>query len=88
MPHADLKNDFYERIRNETQQMPETERRLRETVTRLKRTISNQRVEIEELRQTVTNLALASAVLTHEKNTSEMHDSFLDNIVPFCTPTS
>ncbi|WST80147.1 hypothetical protein OG762_40150 [Streptomyces sp. NBC_01136] len=34
--HADLKNEFYERVRNETQQIPETEKRLRETVTKLK----------------------------------------------------
>lgn len=33
--HADLKNEFYERVRTETQQVPEPERRLRETVAKL-----------------------------------------------------
>lgn len=44
--HADLKNEFYERVRNETQQIPETEKRLRETVTKLKKSIAQQRTEI------------------------------------------
>ncbi|GAA1554010.1 hypothetical protein [Streptomyces globosus] len=64
--HADLKNEFYERIRKETRGVPEAEKRLRETVTKLKKTIANQKAEIEELRQLVTNLTLASAVLTQQ----------------------
>lgn len=47
--HVDLKNAFYERVRTETHQVPETEKRLRETVTKLKKTIVNQRAEIEGL---------------------------------------
>ena len=35
--HADLKNEFYERVRNETQQVPESEKRLRETVSSSRR---------------------------------------------------
>ncbi|MFH8939565.1 hypothetical protein [Streptomyces griseosporeus] len=35
--HADLKIEFYERVRNETQQMPEVERRLRDTVIKLRK---------------------------------------------------
>src|SRR5690606_13192611 len=66
--HVDLKNEFYERVRVETHQVSETEKRLRETVTKLKKTIANQRAEIEELRQQVTRLALASAVLTQEED--------------------
>ncbi|MQS04534.1 hypothetical protein, partial [Streptomyces alkaliterrae] len=61
--HADLKNEFYERVRNETQQVPETEKRLRETVGKLKKTAANQKEEIDELRQQVTLLAMAGAVL-------------------------
>ncbi|GAA2293136.1 hypothetical protein SVIO_055490 [Streptomyces violaceusniger] len=34
--HADLKNEFYERVRAETKQLPESERRLRKTVSDLK----------------------------------------------------
>jgi septin family protein len=63
--HADLKNEFYQRVRTETAQEPETETRLRETVTQLKASIASQRAELEELRRLVTNLTLASAVLTH-----------------------
>jgi septin family protein len=48
--HADLKNEFYGRVRAETQQVPETERRLRESVVKLKETVANQRQEIQELR--------------------------------------
>ncbi len=32
--HVDLKNEFHERVRTETHQVPETERRLRDTVTK------------------------------------------------------
>ncbi|AXE82153.1 hypothetical protein [Streptomyces atratus] len=78
--HADLKIEFYERIRTETQQIPETEKRLRQTVTRLKSTVSNQREEIAGLRQSVTNLTLASAVLIRRE------ESAADNVVPFRPP--
>jgi septin family protein len=67
--HADLKNEFYDRVRNETRQTPEPEKRLRETITKLNKTIANQKAEIEELRQLVTQLTLASAVLTQQRNT-------------------
>ncbi|WP_310727934.1 hypothetical protein [Streptomyces sp. N2A] len=86
--HADLKNEFYERVRNETTQVPETEKRLRETVTKLKKTIANQEAEIEELRQLVTNLALASAVLTEEGSASAKPVSTPGNIIPFRPPAT
>ncbi|WP_331734006.1 hypothetical protein OG345_40970 (plasmid) [Streptomyces sp. NBC_01220] len=81
--HADLKNEFYERVRNETHQVPETEKRLRETVTKLKKTIANQRAEIEELRQQVTRLTLASAVLAQEIDEQPRGARVPDNVVPF-----
>ncbi|MGW5665327.1 hypothetical protein ACWEWG_35615 [Streptomyces sp. NPDC003758] len=80
--HADLKNEFYERARSETQQIPEPEKRLRKTVAELKRTIANQKVEIEELPQLVTNLALASAVLAQEQGAST-EPGPADNVIPF-----
>lgn len=90
--HADLKNEFYARVRNETQQVPETEKRLRETVAKLKKTIANQKEEIDELRQQVTLLAMAGAVLvnghsappTPEPSPTEAPD----NVLPFRPPTS
>lgn len=81
--HVDLKNEFYERVRTETQQIPESEKRLRETVTKLKKTIANQKAEIQELRQLVTRLTLASAVLTQDDNRPRVREPASDNIVPF-----
>ncbi|MFC8708986.1 hypothetical protein ACFUCQ_03470 [Streptomyces sp. NPDC057197] len=84
--HVDLKNEFYERVRTETQQIPETEKRLRETVTKLKKTIAEQRTEIQELRALVTRLTLASAVLTQGKAASAEPAS--DNVIPFPKSTT
>lgn len=81
--HADLKNEFYERVRNETQQVPEPEKQLRATVAKLKKTISNQKAEIDELREVVTRLTLASAVLTQGNGASEEPAPAPDNVIPF-----
>ncbi|MDX3367186.1 hypothetical protein PV387_14255 [Streptomyces sp. ME02-6987-2C] len=85
--HADLKNEFYERIRNETQQVPEAEKLLRETVAKLKKTVANQKEEIDELHQQVTLLAMAGAVLIDgQGNRPALEPSLADapdNILPF-----
>lgn len=88
--HADLKNEFDERVRTETQQVPETEKQLRATVAKLKNTITNQRAELEELRQLVTRLTLASAVLTQgpDAPTEPAPVPVPDNVIPFRPPTS
>ncbi|MFI9076046.1 hypothetical protein ACIGW8_06000 [Streptomyces sioyaensis] len=86
--HADLKNEFYERVRTETQQVPETEKRLRETITKLKKTLKNKNAEIEELRQLVTNLTLASAVLTQKTDEPIEPVPTPDNVIPLHPPTS
>lgn len=83
--HADLKNEFYEHVRNETQQMPEVERRLRDTVSKLKKTIAHQRAEIDDLRQLVSRLTLASAVLTDEAKDLA---PIANNVVPLRPPTT
>ncbi|MGW0856965.1 hypothetical protein [Streptomyces sp. NPDC002690] len=80
--HTDLKNEFYERVRNETQQVPEPERRLRETVSKLKKTLTNKEAELKELRQLVTNLTLASAVLTQGMDAPTEPSSTPDNVLP------
>jgi septin family protein len=85
--HVDLKNEFYERVRTETPQVPESEKRLRETVTKLKETVARQKAEIDELRQLVTRLALASAVLTADEGRRAEGPSAADNVVPFHRPT-
>lgn len=81
--HVDLKNAFYERVRAETHQVPEAEKRLRDTVTKLKKTIANRRAEIEELRQQVTRLTLASAVLAQDRDEQAGSAPVPDNVVPF-----
>jgi hypothetical protein len=86
--HVDLKNEFYERVREETRQIPEAEQRLRETVTRLKKTIASQKTEIEELHQQITRLTLASAVLTQGNERHEERAPGGDNIVPLHFPTA
>lgn len=86
--HADLKNEFYERVRNETQQVPEPERRLREAVSKLKKTLANKEAELEELRQVVTRLTLASAVLTREEEASAEPGPTPDNAIPLRPPTT
>ena len=54
--HADLKTEFCARVRTETHQIPETERRLQEAVKKLTNTVRDQAAEIDKLRHLVTNL--------------------------------
>jgi septin family protein len=62
--HADLKNEFQERVRTQTQQVTDEERQLRQTVAKLRQTVTAQREEIRSLRHQLTQLTLAAAVLT------------------------
>jgi hypothetical protein len=81
--HADLKHEFYERVRIETKQPPESEKRLRKTVSDLKETVAAQKAEITALRHQVTQLALANAVLTRQgHNLSESSAEAPANVVP------
>jgi len=84
--HTDLKTEFYERVRTETQQIPETEQKLRDAVDQLQKTITTQRTEIEHLRQRVTNLTRASAVLTQTSGPPPGLDTTADNVVRFSRP--
>ncbi|MFJ8347508.1 hypothetical protein ACIQ9J_14265 [Streptomyces sp. NPDC094153] len=79
--HADLKHEFYERVRIETKQLPESEKRLRKSVSDLKETITAQKAEITALRHQVTQLALANAVLTLQGKERHTGDT-ADNVVP------
>lgn len=63
--------------------LTKTEKELRATVTKLTRTIANQRAALEELRQLVTRLALASAVLTQMSEPPNGLDVTPDNVIPF-----
>ncbi|MER6977262.1 hypothetical protein [Streptomyces carpinensis] len=81
--HTDLKNQFYEHVRNETRQIPELEKRLREANARLRETIANQKAQLEDLRRPVTELTLASAVLVDQNTPNDEHTLAADNMVSF-----
>lgn len=61
--HSDLKTEFYARVRAETRQIPETEKRLQQRVGKLTKAVATQAAEIERLQHLVRNLVLANAVL-------------------------
>ncbi|MFE4332941.1 hypothetical protein ACFRQM_27020 [Streptomyces sp. NPDC056831] len=61
--HADLKEEFYARVRTETHQTPEVERRLRKEVVRLKQAFKDSRAAEAESRHRAEQMALAAAVL-------------------------
>ncbi|GGL35503.1 hypothetical protein GCM10010095_21100 [Streptomyces anthocyanicus] len=61
--HADLKEEFYARVRAETHQTPEVERRLRKEVVRLKEALKDSRAAEAESRHRAEQMALAAAVL-------------------------
>ncbi|MGW3974627.1 hypothetical protein ACWEFD_35775 [Streptomyces ardesiacus] len=61
--HADLKEEFYARVRTETHQTPEVERRLRKEVVRLKEALKESRAAEAESRRRAEQMALAAAVL-------------------------
>ena len=79
--HADLKNELQERVRAQTQQVTDEERRLRETVAKLRRTVAAQREEIRGLRHQVTQLTLAAVVLTEARPKTQVARPIPDNIV-------
>ena len=80
--HADLKNEFYQRVRTETQQVTDEERRLRQSVATLRQTVAQQREEIHDLRHQVTQLTLAAAVLTQAPARAEAPSHSPANVVP------
>ncbi|MFJ9085796.1 hypothetical protein ACIRL3_25575 [Streptomyces sp. NPDC102384] len=69
--HVDLKNEFFARVRTETRLIPEPEQRLRKTIGQLKETLARKEEDLKELRNMVTHLSLAHAVLTSDQNTPD-----------------
>jgi len=80
--HVDLKNEFQQRVRTQTQQPSGEERQLRQTVARLRQTISAQREEIRSLRHQLTRVTLAAAVLTHAQAETREASATSANVVP------
>lgn len=69
--HADLKEEFYARVRAETHQTPEVERRLRKEVERLKEALKDSRAAEAESRHRAEQMALAAAVLILRRHGSQ-----------------
>ncbi|MFF1344328.1 AAA family ATPase [Streptomyces sp. NPDC058290] len=80
------RQQVYERVRTETKQITETEKRLRQTVARQKETIAQQRAEIDDLRNQLTTLTPASAVLTDQRPADAPRDAGGGNVLPFPAP--
>jgi len=64
--HLDLKNEFYERVK-ERGATPDAEARLRQTIVKLKKTIANKNTELDQLRADVPALVRVINILTLEK---------------------
>ena len=75
--HADLKNEFYQRVCTQTRQL--TRKGGSETVAKLRETIASQRGEIRDLRHQFTQLTLAAAVPTQAHAETQAAP---DNVVP------
>ncbi|MBT2440118.1 hypothetical protein J7E93_08310 [Streptomyces sp. ISL-36] len=69
--HADLKEEFYARVRAETHQTPEVEKRLRKEVVRLKEALKDSRAAEAESRHRAEQMALAAAVLILRQSTGQ-----------------
>jgi septin family protein len=80
--HADLKNEFQERVRTQTQQVTDEERQLRQTIAKLRRTVTAQREEIRSLRHQLTQVTLAAAVLTQAPAKTQAAPADASNVVP------
>ncbi|WP_228567112.1 hypothetical protein [Nocardia sp. SYP-A9097] len=66
--HADLKEEFYARVRAETHQPPDVEKRQRGEVTRLKKALKESRAAEAEFRRRAEQIVLATAVLLHQNS--------------------
>lgn len=79
--HADLKEEFYARVRMETHQTPEVEKRLRKEVVRLKEALNDSRAAEAASRRRTEQMALAAAVLILRQPDSQAQPA-PDNVIP------
>ncbi|GHB10092.1 MULTISPECIES: hypothetical protein [Streptomyces] len=79
--HADLKEEFYARVRTETHQTPEVEKRLRKEVVRLKEALKDSRAAEAASRHRAEQMALAAAVLILRQPDSQDQPA-PDNVFP------
>lgn len=83
--HADLKEEFYARVRTETHQTPEVEKRLRKEVVRLKEALKNSRATEAASRRRAEQMALAAAVLILRQPNGQDQPG-PDNVIPLRPP--
>ncbi|GHE78650.1 hypothetical protein GCM10018771_70880 [Streptomyces cellulosae] len=79
--HADLKEEFYVRVRAETHQTSEVEKRLRKEVVRLKGALKDSRVAEAASRHRAERMALAAAVLILRQPNSQ-DQPVSGNVIP------
>lgn len=79
--HADLKEEFYARVRAETHQTPEVEKRLRKEVVRLKEALKDSRAAEAASRHRAEQMALAAAVLIL-RQPDRQDQPAPDNVIP------
>ncbi|MEV0933970.1 hypothetical protein [Streptomyces phaeochromogenes] len=86
--HFDLRELFNERVRNETKQMPASERRLRKANTTLRQSLKEARASEAEARWITEQTILAAAVLTAEANNTDAkpEQEREGNVIPFRKP--
>ncbi|WP_436762771.1 hypothetical protein [Streptosporangium sp. V21-05] len=80
--HADLKEAFYARVRAETHQTPEVEKRLRKDVAQLKASLKAARDSEAEAWSRAEQLALASAVLARRHGSGGQPAPLFNNVIP------
>lgn len=79
--HADLKEEFYARVRTERHQTPEVEKRLRKEVVHLKEALKDSRAAEAASRHRAEQIALAAAVLILRRPDSQDQPA-PDNVIP------
>ncbi|WP_405801105.1 hypothetical protein OG291_08845 [Streptomyces halstedii] len=80
--HLDLKNEFYERVK-ERGATPDAEARLRATIVKLKKTIANKNEELDQLRADVPALVRVVNQLTLENQQLRSRlDQPAANVIP------
>ncbi|WP_329281877.1 hypothetical protein [Streptomyces sp. NBC_01451] len=80
--HVDLKEEFYARVRTETHQPPEVEKRLRQDVGRLKASLKAARDSEAEAWRRAEQLVLATAVLTYQESRYGRPAALPNNVTP------
>lgn len=84
--HLDLKNEFYDHVRQRGA-MTDDEARLRATITKLKKTIANKNKELEQLRTDVPALVRTVNQLTLEnQQLRQVLEGPQANVVPIVRP--